>query len=184
MAKQPPKDTFFTALTGRGVNNNPNDLRGLLETAFGLGPRGGLNTRAAAQALGVSQRTVERWVTTTGQQRHKASAGNLSKLRASARRARTTKKGRAQAMAPKAGDRQARNGAHVTMRGVQGVRDYERERYVEWDIDPAHVEAVRQAYIDGGEAGARQAMEDVWSDAYGAGDWSIARLDDIDLTSR
>ncbi len=40
----------------------PSTPRSMITRLFGKGPRGGPNTRAAAEALGVSQRTVQKWI--------------------------------------------------------------------------------------------------------------------------
>ena len=55
-----PGSRIWQALTG---TVEPTSVRDLLAYAYGPGPRGGaVNTRAAADALGVSVRTVQRWV--------------------------------------------------------------------------------------------------------------------------
>lgn len=50
--------TLFKGLTGRGTTSLP----GLLGTAFGAGPRGGVNVDKAAQTFGVARSTVYRWM--------------------------------------------------------------------------------------------------------------------------
>ena len=69
------RSSLFRGLTGRqgadvsGKAGTSPDLRGMLLAAYGPGARGGVNTAAAAQDLGVSRRTVERWVAPEGRQR-------------------------------------------------------------------------------------------------------------------
>ena len=50
--------TLFRGLTGRGTLSLP----ALLGTAFGAGPRGGVDAEKAAHTLGVARSTVYRWM--------------------------------------------------------------------------------------------------------------------------
>ena len=65
-----PKSILET-LQNFGTGGQPPTPAQVLTRLYGTGPRGGLNTRAAAAALGVSARTVRRWA----QQGIPASAG-------------------------------------------------------------------------------------------------------------
>ena len=98
------RNTLFAVLTGRqgDVSGKAGgDVRGMLMAVGGSSTRtkSGIDLTAAANKLGVSRRTVERWVKTaqtgTGQ---RPSAPHAKALAAKARQAATTKAGR------KAGD--------------------------------------------------------------------------------
>ena len=97
-AEAAQSSTFYRRMSGRGEADVAEgaSARGMLQAAFGRGPRGGaVNARAAAQALGVSPGTVRRW--SAGTQR--PSPGHLAALRSAARRSTTTKRGRRAATA-------------------------------------------------------------------------------------
>ena len=86
-------NTFFRRMSGRGEADVAEgaSTRGMLQAAFGRGPRGGaVNAKAAAQSLGVSPGTVRRWAAVT----QRPSPGRLAALRWAARRSTTTKRGR------------------------------------------------------------------------------------------
>ena len=63
-AEAAQSNTFFRRMSGRGEADVAEgaSTRGMLQAAFGRGPRGGVvNAKTAAQALGVSPGTVRRW---------------------------------------------------------------------------------------------------------------------------
>src|SRR5664279_1619399 len=87
------RSLLFASLTGRegDVSGQPTgDVPAMLTAAYGPGPRGGVHTRAAAADLGVSQRTVQRWVAGEGHQRNRPAPEHLRTLARKARQAATT----------------------------------------------------------------------------------------------
>ena len=66
-AEAAQSNTFYRRISGRREADaaEGTSMRGMLQAAFGRGPRGGaVNARAAAQSLGVSPGTVRRWAAT------------------------------------------------------------------------------------------------------------------------
>ena len=120
---------LFAALTGRQVDVSGTagaDLRGQLMAVGGPSGRtkSGIDLTKAAKGLGVSRRTVERWVKTeqTGDGQ-RPSPGHAKKLATKARQAATTKAGRKAALAGST-VRQAvaSRGARLSITGLQGPR--------------------------------------------------------------
>lgn len=157
--------------------------KGLLQAAYGRGPRGGaVNARKAAEALGVAPSTVRRWAAGT-QRPTKEHQGALEK---SARRATRTKSGRRAATtdlrASSQGQRMLRGGAKLWVSGNQGVieagEDYRRDRRVGKDIAPSDIEDMFRAYEEGGDSGLHEWIEDFLDKNYVPG-WSLESIDDF-----
>ncbi len=182
------RQTLFGALTGRAgeVTGRPDgDLRAMLQGAFGEGRRrGGVDTRAAAQGLGVTQRTVQRWLAGTGRQRHGASPEHLKAIASRARQAASTQKGRRTAMAAARRGPLTRNGARLTVRGQQGPlragKEYRRMRRLDLDLQPEDVEALMSAYERGGDK-AFVAWLEGHADAEYVADWGFDSVEDLEL---
>lgn len=181
------RKTFYRRLSGRGDAEVVEgvSVRGMLQAAYGRGPRGGaVNARAAAQHLGVSVGTVRRWAAGT----QKPSPAHLAALQSAARRAITTKRGRRAATADfraSAAGRQAlRVGSKLWVSGEQGVGGYDqgyaRDRRVAVDISPDEVEAMLRAYEQGAERGLREWLTKFFDDKYVAG-WGFVTIDDFGI---
>jgi DNA-binding transcriptional regulator YdaS (Cro superfamily) len=182
-AEAAQRNTFFRRMTGRRDADVAEgaSIRGMLQAAYGRGPRGGaVNARAAAQDLGVSPGTVRRW--SAGTQR--PSPAHLKALQWAARRAATTKRGRRAATADfraSARGRQAlRAGDKLRVSGTQGPRDYPRDREVAVDMSPEDVEAMLTAYEEGGDRGLHDWMTDYLDNNYVAG-WEFLTIDDLGI---
>ena len=180
-------NTFLRRISGRGEADvtEEGSARGMLQAAFGRGPRGGpVNAKAAAQALGVSAGTVRRWAAGT----QKPSPGPLAALRAAARRTITTKRGRRAATSDfrtsAQGSQALRGGSKIWVSGEQGVGGYDqgyaRDRRVATDITPDELEAMLRAYEDGGDRGLRDWMKEFFDDKYVAG-WDFVTIDDLGI---
>ncbi len=161
----------------------------LLAYAYGPGPRGGaVNTRAAADALGVSVRTVQRWLHTA--QPSTPSAAHLRAIRGAVRALARHRPAtpspehlrqiRSAARA-KAADRHTRVGGTLRARGWQGPRDdpkYKRHRYVEWDLGPEELQAMLDEWIAAvDDTAAWEAFQDAFGVAYGTDGWSFGDSD-------
>ena len=185
------RSNLFAALTGRQADVSGKaggDVRGMLMAVGGTSSRtkSGIDLTAAAGKLGVSRRTVERWVksaqTGTGQ---RPSAQHAKSLAAKARQAATTKAGRKAALAGSS-LRQAisSRGARVSIDGVQGPhaagKDYMRKRVTQVDLDPADAEAMMNAWENGGEKGFMSWASTVWDSEY-LNDWKFDSVDGISI---
>ncbi|MCH9731947.1 MAG: helix-turn-helix domain-containing protein [Actinomycetia bacterium] len=188
-------NTFLRGVSGRqgADSTGAGGPRGLLQAAFGRGPRGGaVDAKAAAQQLGVSQATVRRWA--RGTQRPTADHGKA--LATAARRVTSTKAGRRSLTADLRGSAKGidalKNGAPVWVSGFQGPSkdqatkdDYCRERKVALRPGPEDIAAMLAAYEDGGERGLHQWLTD-WAntgDNYLPG-WEFLTIDDLRIGDR
>lgn len=182
---------LFSALTGLDADvsgRSDGDLRGMLMAVGGAsrGTKSGIDLTKAAKSLGVSRRTVERWVkseqTGTGQ---RPSAQHAKSLATKARQAATTKAGRRAALADST-IRQAisSRGARLSMTGLQGPRaagrDYMRSRTTQLELDPADAEAMMEAWENGGEKGFMTWATGHWGNEY-LDDWKFDAVDGIDI---
>ena len=184
-AEAAQSNTFYRRMSGRREADVADgaSARGMLQAAFGRGPRGGaVNAKTAAQALGVSPGTVRRW--SAGTQR--PSPGHLAALRSAARRSISTKRGRRAATADFRGSAQGRQalrrGSKIWVSGEQGVGGYDqgyaRDRRVAADVTPDEIEAMLRAYEEGGDRGLREWMTGFFDDKYVAG-WDFVTIDDF-----
>ncbi|HQZ85740.1 MAG TPA: hypothetical protein PLB21_08975 [Actinomycetota bacterium] len=182
---------LFAALTGRQVDVSGTagaDLRGQLMAVGGPSGRtkSGIDLTKAAKGLGVSRRTVERWVKTeqTGDGQ-RPSPGHAKKLATKARQAATTKAGRKAALAGST-VRQAvaSRGARLSITGLQGPRaagrDYMRKRTTLLELDPSDAEAMMNAWENGGEKGFMTWATGHWGNEY-LDDWKFESVDDLDV---
>lgn len=182
------RSTLFAALSGRtgadASGRTTGDVRGMLLAAYGEGRRGGVNTRAAAQDLGVSQRTVQRWLAAPGRQRSRPSAGHLRSLATRARQAATTRRGRQAAIAQARKSSMSRYGAKLVVRGDQGPtaqgRQYRRHRKIDLVLDPDAVEAMWSAYEQSGDRGVVSWLESYADQQYVA-NWGFDSITGLEL---
>src|ERR1700694_519869 len=182
-AEAAQSNTFYRTMSGRGEADVAEgaSVPGMLQAAYGRGPRGGaVNARAAAQDLGVSPGTVRRW--SAGTQR--PSPAHLKALQSAARRATTTKRGRRAATADfrasSRGRQALRTGDKLRVSGTQGPRDYPRDREVAVDVSPDDLEAMLMAYEEGGNRGLHDWMTDYLDNNYVAG-WEFLTIDHLGI---
>ena len=185
------RNTLFSILTGRQADvsgNASGDVRGMLMAVGGTSNRtkSGIDLTRAASKLGVSRRTVERWVksaqTGAGQ---RPSAQHAKALASKARQAATTKAGRKAALAGSP-LRQAitSRGARVSIDGLQGPhaagKDYIRKRVTQVYLDPADAHAMMNAWETGGEKGFMSWASTVWDTEY-LNDWKFDSVDGVTI---
>ena len=190
------RNTVFGALTGisgdvsgdRGAN-----LRDMLMTIGGPArTKSGINLTEVAKELGVTRRTVERWVTIDGTEKGKPKPAMLIAVATKSRQAATTQRGRAKALGRARGGTGAGSGgaaittygAKLTVRAHQGPvaggRAYMRDRTISLALDPEAVEAMQAAYAKGGDKAFLTWAENHADSTYAAG-WGIERIDSLDL---
>ncbi len=166
---------LFEALTGnKGVNLGGGDVTGMLRTVYGVmrGDDIKIDTREAARRLGVSQRTIQRWIKGT----NAPSADHAKKLRTRSRQAATTKRGRARALRRTLGDRQFETkGAQVRVQGHQGPQDYARDRSSQLTLSPEEYQGVLAAYAEGGDGAVLDYLEAVYGDKY-VDNWKFGEI--------
>lgn len=180
------RGSIFSGLTGRRGDVSgagEGGIRDQLLAAYGPGRRAGsVNTAAAAKDLGVTQRTVERWITGAGERIRAPRAVTAKKLRDRSRQAATTKRGRAKAIADRKGDKYSRYGGLLKVQGDQGTRGptgyYFRFRTTAVELSPEEVEELRAAWVDGGDQGVAGWLQATWGDKY-VDDWSFGSIDTL-----
>lgn len=180
---------IFAALTGRQADVSgraDGDLAGMLMAVGGPSSRtkSGIDLTKAAKSLGVSRRTVERWVRTqqtgTGQRPSKHHAQSLARK---SRQAATTKAGRKAALdASPLGRSIAARGARISISAVQGPheRSYMRRRTTQLDLDPGDAQAMLDAWENGGDKGFLGWATDQWGQEY-LDDWRFGDIDTVDI---
>lgn len=174
MADSGLRGRLFAAVTGRGGDvsgSTSGDLRAQLLVIGGASTRtrSGINLTAAAQQLGVSRRTAERWVqsATTGRGQRPSPASARAIARRS-RQAASTKAGRRASLAGSQTQRLARTrGITLAVTGTQGPgghgKDYSRFRRTVQKLSPEDAQAALDAWVDGGEQGFMAWTTDRWS---------------------
>lgn len=190
MSNKKRRGLFFNALTGRGgdvTGEGSGNVREKLQAAFGTNRRGGVDTKAAAQKLGVSQRTVQRWITTAGKQVNKPSPKHLKAINEKSRQAATTKRGRrAIVNGLKPG---IKRGKYVSIGAMQGPRkagtEYFRDRDVTLPgpLSPEDTNMLLDAWAEGGDDAAMEQLRDLYGDRY-LEDWDFGEIYDINLSDR
>jgi hypothetical protein len=184
------RSSFFQALTGRAgadvSGTAGGDVRGMLIAAYGASHRDPAkpDTAAAAKSLGVSQRTVQRWLADpTRQQHYRPRADLLTKLSTRARQAATTKRGREKAIKDTLLAKGLPTGMRVSVTGQQGPeRAYARFRTANFDLDdPSLSYGFVTAYIDGGDQGAIDWLRDNSDLTYNMDRWHFGDVEDVEI---
>lgn len=170
---------LFNVMTGRDGNPLSGTVADRLAAAFGPGKRGGrVNVAAAAKALGVTPRTVQRWVSGEIRTPRPAKAREIDRR---ARQAATTKRGRKVAMAQRRAARISPRGAQLVVGGKMGPGTdlaYQRRRIVRHQLSPEAIEAMQVAYEEGGHEGLIQRTEEILSSEY-LDDFTISDINDF-----
>lgn len=178
------REQMFSFLTGRnGVGAASGDLDAQLISAFGASRRDTSrpDTAAAAKKLGVSQRSVQRWLAGGG-----VRGDHREKIQRTARQAMTTKRGRARALRDSAkagGAKRPRGRTGIKLGGRQGVTsDLEvnyRARECTVGITDADVEAMQNIWVNHGEQGAAAFLQSHYDEHYAAG-WHIQEVESLE----
>ena len=190
MSDKKRRGLFFNAFTGRGgdvTGEGSGNIREKLQAAFGTNRRGGVDTKTAAQKLGVSQRTVQRWITTSGKETNRPSSKHLKTINQKSRQAATTKRGRrAIVNGLKSG---SKHGKFVSIGAMQGPRkagtEYFRDRDVTLPgpLSPDDTNMLLDAWAEGGDDAAMEQLRDLYGDRY-LEDWDFGEIYDINLSDR
>jgi transposase-like protein len=183
---------LFAALTGNtaaDVSGAGDDLRGMLMAVGGPSgkTRSGIDLSRAAAALGVSRRTVERWIRTadTGQGQ-RPSPSHSHSLAQRARQAATTQDGRRRGLQAVRDRKTLARGARLAITGMQGPKypgkDYKRLRTTQLDLDPDSAAAMLDAYERGGDKGFLGWVTQMYGEQY-VDDWEFGPIDGIEIQS-
>ena len=175
------RETMFGFMTGRSVEGSlrDGDRDAQLIAAYGASKRDPTrpDTAAAAKGLGVSQRSVQRWLKGGGM-----SPVHSERLRTVSRQAMTTKRGRARA-ARMAGPLKLPAGRNaLTVTGDQGVISGDTGNYRPRDstvqFTNADLQAMQQLWVEHGEDGAAAFLHQHFGQHY-VGDWHFRSIEGI-----
>ncbi len=174
------RQALFTALTGNAgaqVSGTSSDVRGMLSTVYGTVRNGqpAVDTREAAKRLGVSQRTVQRWI----KGENAPAPERLKTIQKKSRQAATTKRGRARAVKrATTSSKFVTEGVRVRVAGDQGPAGYSRDRSAAQKLSPEEYQELLEAFAEGGEAGALEFLQSVMSEKY-VDNWQFNRVNDF-----
>lgn len=180
------RESLFGVLTGRQVEGaGGGDVRAQLIAAFGSSGRDPSrpDTAAAAKGLGVSQRSVQRWLKKGGG----LSTGHNEVLQRRARQVMTTKRGRQRAIAAsqrtgKTSRPVGKSGKGLRVGGVQGIvtetEDDYRDRETSVMVTDEDLDALREVWAEHGDAGAAAWIHSHWDEHY-VGKWHFQSIDDV-----
>jgi hypothetical protein len=173
------RDAMYRMVTG----SSPDDLR---EQVRALG-----GTRAAARIAGVTQRTVQRWITRAGQQRISTPrAASRQAVQGAFDQARSTEDGRRQIAEGRRQTLMRHHGAHMEGRGEGGPLTPSRDKnYLKWrrftgyHVDGGTMDFTFDAWISGGDDAAFFAFNQAFGDEYGRGgafdEWMFSDMGEL-----
>src|SRR6476660_4017891 len=157
---------LFDALAGTPAPTAPT-VREQITNLYGTGPRGNPNTRAAAEDLGVSQRTIQRWIS---RDQPPASPSGQQMVRQHA--SWTDSPAGRQTRIPAAREQRLRQpGTTMTLKGKVFVSPKDRRNNITRTVTVAvtgdQIAAILDASLAGNDQAAHDALEDAFADAFG-----------------
>lgn len=147
----------------------------MVQDLFGVTARGTPDTRAAAQQLGVSQRTVQRWVK-QGMPRRSSAADGLGERH---RAWRDSAAGRRARLSTRREARLRNKGTQMVFYGKIRVSSDERRRATTLTIGPERMAQILDAALAGNDQDALARLEDAFGDAFG-GSVSLVDIEQLD----
>ena len=137
----------------------------MVSDLYGVTPRGNPDTRAAAEDLGVSQRTVQRWLQRGLPSRSRS--GGAEQLASGHRGWRDSAGGRRAALSPRREARLRNKGTTIQFLGTITISGDRRRRSTAVPIDGAQAGRILDEILAGNDPAAHQALEDAFGDAFG-----------------
>lgn len=170
---------IWQALTSAAGPAAPAEPAEMLRDLYGTGPRGGINTGRAAEKLGVSRRTVQRWA----RDGIPANPSGRS-LRQRHNRWNRSTAGQTKALGP-AGEQMRRRGAGVTFTGKIKISGGDSRSTVSrstgWALSSDDMALVLDAAVTGSRADLQAALEHVSQNSFGGGSLQLD-IDTIKFT--
>jgi len=155
------------AAFGRTAADEPTDVRTLLSDLYGTNQRGGVDAKTAGAELGVSARTVQRWVKADRLPQN----ANGTKARSDWRASADVRAGR---MNARREQRLRSKGTTIRFTGTLKVSTDSRKRTdLPIELTPEQTSDILDALLAGNDEDARIALEDAFGDALG-GDVELA----------
>lgn len=178
------RNKIFSGLSGRTPTPAKDvGIKEMLQNVYGT-VRGGaesVDTKEAARRLGVSQRTVQRWI----RGENKPKADNLKKLSTKNRQSVTTKAGRARTLRRAAQHHKALTGSkpvRVRVHGYQGIADSDhgmRQRNSQVKITAEEYSTLMQIAATDGEDAALGYLQALYSDGRYPDNWEFRSIDEF-----
>lgn len=152
----------------------PNEM---VADLFGTTRRGTPNTRAAADELGVSQRTVQRWLK-QGRLPARSRTDAAERLQRAHNRWKNTPTGRQAAISPRREARLRRQGTTMRFLGTVTISSDKRRRSTTVQVTGDQMGRILDASLSGNDAAAHRELEDAFGQAFG-GSVSLS-IDELD----
>lgn len=175
-------DGTHTYVEGKTFDEVASTPRSMLEFLYeGKSARQPVDTKLAAQRLGVTQRTVQRWVRGDSKPR----ADMLRKLSTRTRQTVTTKRGRAQLARRLRQNVPADRNRIVKIHGTMGPttdpnnRDYLRSGNASLELTPEQQASVMDAWAENGDEGAIDYLTGLYQTGY-VPDWQFHGISGIE----
>lgn len=154
----------------RAISRTPQTrtTRGQVADLYGTGPRGGPNTKAAAEDLGVSPRTVQRWMQKGAPERSRT--GAPERLSTSHEQWRDSPEGRRSQLGGRREKQLRTQGAQVKYLGaiaISGDPRNRRTRSTTVSLSGEQMSQILDAQLAGDDRAAHAALEDGFADAFG-----------------
>lgn len=159
-AKKTTYKSVPSLLTGSSDNAT---FKTMLGRRFGKAKNGHPNYDKAAADLGVSKRTIQRWVKNGAPAKSKAGSQAASEMASWS----DSPEGRRSRLSPRR-EQRLRQGFQAKVSGVFKISDDPRPRRdVGFDISAEHANAMFDAYLAGDDAAVAHALNDAAADGFG-----------------
>ncbi|MGC5225408.1 hypothetical protein ACPW96_22825 [Micromonospora sp. DT81.3] len=172
---------MFEGLTGQKLPDVSRDTRSMLRFLFpGPSDRFPIATKLAAEKLGVSQRTVQRW--SRGAQTPRTEI--TKEITKRVRQAVTTKRGRAQ-LAKRMTAQLPNKIRTIRVQALQGPssdpldKDYVTDRYSNFEMSPDEQQRLYDAWVQGGDTAATDYLAGLYDTRYVDG-WQFHGIKGVD----
>lgn len=159
---------IFEGITGQSLPEVSRDTRSMLKFLFpGQSDRYPIATKLAAQKLGVSQGTVQRWI--RGAQNPRATI--TQEITKRVRQSVTTKRGRTQ-LAKRMKAQLPAKTRTIRIQGLQGPttdptnNDYLRDGFSNFDMSPEEQQKLYDAWANGGDTAATEYLTGLYDTRY------------------
>lgn len=154
------------------------DAAQMVTDLYGVTPRGKPDTRAAAQDLGVSQRTVQRWLQ-RGLLPSRSRSGGAERLASGHQGWRQSPAGRRAALSPRREARLRNKGTTIRYLGVITISADRRRRSAVVPLDGERMGRILNQILAGNDAAAHRELEDAFGDRFG-GSVTLSDIDSLD----
>lgn len=148
----------------RKSRERPDTAQSMVQDLFGTSVRGGPNTRAAAETLGVSQRTVQRWIK-TGKLPTRSDAAE--RLQNNHQAWKATPEARQSAISPLRDARLRNKGTSMVFYGTIQISGDRRRRGMTVDLTGQQMNRILDAALANDDALAHQELENAFGAAMG-----------------